>query len=91
MPTKCLKVDNLFDIVKCIIIGLEEKIGFQELSIITDDNAINKKISLSFAVCQSFPLYIVMSLLSCPDDILNIVIFLVPDMLAKKYVNEKNL
>ncbi len=42
MPTKCLKVENLFDIVKRIIIGLEE-IGFQVLSIITNNNAINKK------------------------------------------------
>ena len=42
MPTKCLKAENLFDILKRIIIGLEE-IGFQVLSIITDNNAINKK------------------------------------------------
>ena len=42
MPTKYLKAENLFDIVKRIIIGLEEK-GFQVLSIITDNNAINKK------------------------------------------------
>ena len=34
MPTKCLRTENLFDIVKCIIIGLEE-IGFQLLSIMT--------------------------------------------------------
>ena len=27
MPTKCLKAESLFDIIKCIIIGLEE-IGF---------------------------------------------------------------
>ena len=36
MPTKFLKAENLFDIVKRIIIGLEE-IGFQVLSIITDN------------------------------------------------------
>ena len=42
MPTKCLKAESLFDIIKCIIIGLEE-IGFQVLSIIRDNNAINKK------------------------------------------------
>ena len=42
MPIKCLKAENLFDRVKRIIIGLEE-IGFQVLSIITDNNAINKK------------------------------------------------
>ena len=42
MPTKFLKAANLFDIVKRIIIGLEE-IGFQVSSIITDNNAVNKK------------------------------------------------
>ena len=42
MPTKCLKAESLFDIIKHIIIGLEE-IGFQVLSIITDNNATNKK------------------------------------------------
>ena len=42
MPTKCLKAGSLFNIIKRIIIGLEE-IGFQVLSIITDNNAINKK------------------------------------------------
>ena len=42
IPTKCLKAESLFDIIKHIIIGLEE-IGFQVLSIITDNNAINKK------------------------------------------------
>ena len=41
MPTKCLKAESLFDIIKHII-GLEE-IGFQVLSIIIDNNAINKK------------------------------------------------
>ena len=41
VPTKHLQAENLFDIVKRIIIGLE--IGFQVLSIITDNNAINKK------------------------------------------------
>ena len=58
MPTKCLKPENLFDIIKHIIIGLEET-DFQVLSSIKDDNAINKKkLYLSFAVPQSFPLYI---------------------------------
>ena len=47
MPTKCLKAGSLFDIIKCIIIGLEE-IGFQVLSIIIDNNAINKKAILLF-------------------------------------------
>ena len=40
MPTKRLKAESLFDIIKHIIIGLEE-IHFQVLSIITDNNAIN--------------------------------------------------
>ena len=57
MPTKCLKAESLFDIIKCIIIGLEE-ISFQVLSIITDNNAINKKAISAFAVPQTFPLYI---------------------------------
>ena len=59
IPTKCLKAENLFDIVKHIIIGLEE-IGFQVLTIITDNNAINKiKLYLSLAVpLLSFGLYI---------------------------------
>ena len=42
MPTNYLHTENLFDIVKCMIIGLEE-ISFQVLSVITDNNAINKK------------------------------------------------
>ena len=42
MPTKCLKAECLFDIIRCIIIGLEE-VGFQALSIIADYNTINKK------------------------------------------------
>ena len=46
MPTKCLQAENLFDIVKRIINGLEET-GFQVLSIITDNNAKNKR-ALSF-------------------------------------------
>ena len=50
MPNKCLKAENSFNIVKHIIIGLEET-DFQVLSIITDNNAINKKkIYLSLAV-----------------------------------------
>ena len=42
IPTKYLKAESLFDIIKRIIISLEE-IGFRVLSIITDNNAINKK------------------------------------------------
>ena len=42
MPTKCLKAENLFNIIKCLIIGLEE-IGFKVLCVIMDNNAINKK------------------------------------------------
>ena len=57
MPTKCLQVENLFDIVKRIIISLKE-IGFQVLSIITDDDTINKKAIYFFVVHQSFQLYI---------------------------------
>ena len=57
MPTKCLKAEGLFDIIKRIIIGLEE-IGVQVLSIITDNNVINKKLYHCFAVPQNFPLYI---------------------------------
>ena len=45
MPTKCLQAENLWNIVKRIIIGSEE-IGFQVLSIMTDNNAINKKLYL---------------------------------------------
>ena len=41
MPPTCLKAENLFDIVKPIIIYLEE-ICFRLLSIITDNNPINK-------------------------------------------------
>ena len=42
MPTKCLEVETLFNIIKRLIIGLEE-IGFKVLSVIMDDNAIYKK------------------------------------------------
>ena len=41
MPAKRIQAENLFDIVKCIIISLEE-IGFLVLSVITDNNAVNK-------------------------------------------------
>ena len=46
MPTRRLKAENLFDIIRRLIIGLEE-IGFRVLSVITDNNAINKK-AMSF-------------------------------------------
>ena len=42
MPIKCLKAENLFSIIKHLIIGLEE-IGFKVLCVIMDNNAINKK------------------------------------------------
>ena len=42
MPTKCLKAEKLFNIIKRLIIGLEE-IGFKVLCVIMDNNAINKK------------------------------------------------
>ena len=37
MPTKCLEAENLFDVDKGILIGLQER-GFQVLSIITNTN-----------------------------------------------------
>ena len=43
MPNKCLKAENLFITVKHIMIIFVE-IDFQVLSIITDNNAINKKV-----------------------------------------------
>ena len=55
MPTKCLQSEYLFDITKCIIISLVE-IGFQVLSIITDNNAINKE-AISF-FCHLLKLWI---------------------------------
>ena len=61
MPTKCLKAENSFDIDKCMIISLEG-IDFQIISIITDNNAIDKKLYLAFSVpkashCISTPSY----------------------------------
>ena len=41
MPTKCLKTENLFDIVKLILFVFEE-IDFKVLWIITDNNTINE-------------------------------------------------
>ena len=46
MPTKCLKTENIFDIVKYVIMSLEE-IGFRVISVIIDNNTINKK-AMSF-------------------------------------------
>lgn len=42
MPAKCLKAENLFDIVKRLIVGLEE-IGFKVLAVVTDNDTRNKK------------------------------------------------
>ena len=42
MLTKCLKAENLFNIIKWLIIWLEE-ISFKVLCVIIDNNAINKK------------------------------------------------
>ena len=56
MPTRCLTAENLLDIIKRIIIGLE--IGFQVLSIITN-NALNKKAIFFF--CSPLKLSIVYS------------------------------
>ena len=39
--SKCLKGENLFDIVKYVIPDLEE-IGFRVISLISDNNSINK-------------------------------------------------
>ena len=49
MPTKCLKTESLSDIIKYMIIGLEE-IGFQVLSIIKDNNAMKEK-AISLFCC----------------------------------------
>ena len=69
MPTKSFKAENLFDIVKCIIFGLEE-IDFQVLSIITD-NAINKK-AISFnCIVLSFKFLLLFFLFHILKDITN--------------------
>ena len=57
MPTKCLKAGNLFNIIKRLIIGLEE-IGFKVLCIIMDNNAINKKAISLFLPQQNIQVYI---------------------------------
>ena len=57
MPTKCFKAENLLNIIKRLIIGLEE-IGFKVLCAIMDNNAINKKLCLYFVPQQNFQLYI---------------------------------
>ena len=46
MPAKSIKAEILFNVMKHIIIGLEQ-IGFRVISVITDNNAINKK-AMSF-------------------------------------------
>ena len=56
MPTKCLKAENLFNITKRLIIGLEE-IGFKVLCVIMDNNAINKKAMSLFCTQENFQLY----------------------------------
>lgn len=48
MPTKCMKAEGLFDVLKRIIIGLEE-IGFKIICIVTDNNGINRKAVSFFA------------------------------------------
>ena len=53
MPTKCLKAENLFAIVKHMIIDLEE-IGFQVLSIITNNNVMHKKAISFFCTLTKF-------------------------------------
>ena len=49
MPTKCLKAENLFNIIKRLIIRLEE-IGFKVLCLIMDNNAINKNAMSLFCI-----------------------------------------
>ena len=51
--TKCLQAENLYNIMKWIIIGLEE-IGFQVLSIIINNNSINKKAIYFFCSSPEF-------------------------------------
>ena len=53
MPNKCRRAKNLFDIVKHIIIGLVD-IGFQELSRIRDNIAIDRKAISSFCSPPKF-------------------------------------
>ena len=48
IPAKCMKAEILHDILRTIIIGLE-KIGFQVICVITDNNAINGKALSLFA------------------------------------------
>ena len=50
MPIKCFQHENLFDIIKHIINGLEE-MGFQELSF--HNNAINEKVISFFQALNS--------------------------------------
>lgn len=48
IPTKIMKAETLYNIMKSIIVGLE-KIGFNVISIVTDNNAINGKAVSYFA------------------------------------------
>ena len=85
MPTKCLKPENLFDIVKCIIIGLEE-IWLIILKSLTDNNAINKKkLYLFFVVPLSLPLYIPIQLWS-----LNLFSFYCYILILDRTVNQRS-
>ena len=52
VPTKIIRDKNLFYIVKCVIIDFGE-MSFQISLIIPDDNAIIKKLGLSFVVHKS--------------------------------------
>ena len=56
MPTKCLKAENLFNIIKRLIIGLEEK-GIKVLCVIMNNNAINKKAMSLFCTQKNFNHY----------------------------------
>ena len=48
LPVKTLKAEILFTFIKDIVIGLE-KIGFRVISVVTDNNSINKKAMSFFA------------------------------------------
>ena len=48
LPVKTLKAEILFTFIKDIVIGLE-KIGFRVISVVTDNNSINKKAMSCFA------------------------------------------
>ena len=48
IPTKLIKAETLYYLLKRVVIGLEE-IGFRVICVVTDNNAINKKALAFFA------------------------------------------